>query len=258
MPDGVDLRCSVGKIAPGIDVRAEGGFVIVPPSKMGDGGIYEPISDPDYAWAPSWLIGLVKATSSAAADKTFDKIASQGWAYRVLARRCEGVMAAEKGTRNDALNKAAFIVGRLVGDGALDRSAAFDTLMEAARKAGLEEREANATVQSGLGSGAKEKGSQPQFPDLSKSGPIRDSIDNVRAMLSWMGVTLRYNTFVQRSEMFGFQSYTLLNDNAWAELWSAAREYGFQPSKQFLADALEAIALQDKYHPVKDYFESLE
>jgi predicted P-loop ATPase len=72
-----------------------------------------------------------------------------------------------------------------------------------------------------------------------------------------MGVKLRYNIFVQRTELFGFQDYSLLNDNAWAELWSTAREYGFQPSKLFLAEALEAIALQDKYHPVKEYFESL-
>ena len=254
MPDSVSLPSTSSRVAPGIDVRAEGGYAIAPPSMMGDGRKYEEISDADFAWAPDWLIQLA---ISGGFEKSRAKIDSRGWAYRLLARKCQDLTEAEEGTRNDTLNKAAFAVGRLVGEGQLAREAAFDALLDAAKKCGLEDTGAKATINSGLSAGADEKGDQPNFPDWTKAGPIKGSIDNVRAMLSWMGVKLRYNTFIERAEMSGFKDYTLLNDNAWAELWSAAHEYGFQPGKKFLADALEAISLQGKYHPVRDYFEGL-
>ena len=59
-PD-IDLRCSSNKIAPGIDVRANDGYVIGPPSMMVDGRAYEDLTDAtpnEAAWAPSWLIDL--------------------------------------------------------------------------------------------------------------------------------------------------------------------------------------------------------
>jgi hypothetical protein len=260
MPDGVTIKNDAStKVGPGIDVRGEGGHVVAPPSMMADGRKYEAIDNgflpTDAAFAPPWLIELVTSDGS---KKSFEKLDAKGWAHRILGRKCEEIVEAEEGTRNDTLNRVAFSVGGLVGEGALDRSAAHDALLDAARKCGLPEDEARKTINSGLSSGAGEKSHQPLFPDWSKSGPIKESIDNVRAMLSWMGVKLRHNQFTERAEMSGFQDYTLLNDNAWKELWAVAREYGFQPGKVFLADALEAIALQEKYHPVKEYFESLE
>jgi hypothetical protein len=260
MPDGKAIKNdATGKVAPSIDVRGEGGHVIAPPSMMADGRKYEAVDNgflPNAAaFAPAWLIELVTSDGT---KKSSEKIDARGWAYRILARKCDEVVEAKEGSRNETLNKAAYQVGMLVGQEALDRSAAFETLMEAARKAGLEEEESRKTINSGLSSGAEERGDRPLFPDRTKYGPKPNSIDNVRAMLSWMGVTLKRNMFIQRTELFGFQDYTILNDNAWAELWSAAFEYGFQPSKVFLAEALEAIALQDKYHPVEEYFESLE
>jgi hypothetical protein len=260
MPDGKAIKNdATGKVAPSIDVRGEGGHVIAPPSMMADGRKYEAVDNgflPNAAaFAPAWLIELVTSDGT---KKSSEKIDARGWAYRILARKCDEVVEAKEGSRNETLNKAAYQVGMLVGQEALDRSAAFETLMEAARKAGLEEEESRKTINSGLSSGEEEKGDRPLFPDRTKYGPKPNSIDNVRAMLSWMGVTLKRNMFIQRTELFGFQDYTILNDNAWAELWSAAFEYGFQPSKVFLAEALEAIALRDKYHPVEEYFESLE
>jgi hypothetical protein len=63
-PPGVAVGCSVKKISPGVDVRANGGYVVVYPSTTPDGG-YEwvrpleckPESVP---FAPGWLLDLVK------------------------------------------------------------------------------------------------------------------------------------------------------------------------------------------------------
>jgi hypothetical protein len=255
MPDGVDLRNSGSKIAPGIDVRAEGGYVIAPPSMMGDGRKYEAISDPDYAWAPDWLIQLAISGGS---EKSRAKIESRGWAHRRLAKECADVATAGEGTRNDTLNKAAFSVGILVGQEQLARNAAFDALLDAARKCGLEDAGAKATINSGLNAGKDQKSDQPQFPDWTKIGPRRDSIDNVRALLSHAPVQVRYNEFANRAEITGFKGYTALNDNAVDELWSMCHEFGFQTSQEHLRTSLRAISLEGSFHPVRDYFGALE
>lgn len=60
LPAGVDVGCSVEKIGPGIDTRANGGLVIAPGSKVGD-GCYT-VADPSpIAAAPAWLLELCQS-----------------------------------------------------------------------------------------------------------------------------------------------------------------------------------------------------
>ena len=66
MPEGVDIRCSSDKVGSGIDIRANGGYVIVPPSKLVDQsgssiGHYEETWDSfgSPVEAPEWLINLI-------------------------------------------------------------------------------------------------------------------------------------------------------------------------------------------------------
>ncbi len=60
-PTGIEIRNSTSAIAPGIDVRGEGGMVIAPPSVKPGKGIYRwrnlvPVTD-----GPAWLIELLVA-----------------------------------------------------------------------------------------------------------------------------------------------------------------------------------------------------
>lgn len=79
-----------------------------------------------------------------------------------LARYCERALqeelarleAAPDGTRNDALNRAAFAVGQLVAAGGLDRARVEADLAEAARRVGLGDAEIAATLRSGLDKGS--------------------------------------------------------------------------------------------------------
>jgi putative DNA primase/helicase len=59
-PDGVKIKNSTGELAPGVDVRGEGGMVLAPPSVKPGVGAYEWITEADIADAPQWLLDLVK------------------------------------------------------------------------------------------------------------------------------------------------------------------------------------------------------
>ena len=66
LPEGVTVRNSAGKVAPGIDVRGGGGYVVLPPSPHPSGTAYEWVSgrSPDDlvpASAPDWLLHAVQA-----------------------------------------------------------------------------------------------------------------------------------------------------------------------------------------------------
>lgn len=52
------LGCSAGMIAPGIDVRSDGGYVVAAPSLHASGQCYSVLSDLPLASAPSWLATL--------------------------------------------------------------------------------------------------------------------------------------------------------------------------------------------------------
>jgi bifunctional DNA primase/polymerase-like protein/primase-like protein len=60
-PDGRAVPCSAGKIGRGLDVRGDGGYVIMPPSKGPNGNRYtwhEPLGAAPIAAAPGWLVEL--------------------------------------------------------------------------------------------------------------------------------------------------------------------------------------------------------
>jgi Bifunctional DNA primase/polymerase, N-terminal/Primase C terminal 2 (PriCT-2)/Family of unknown function (DUF5906) len=58
-PDGVKIINSTSEVAPGVDVRGEGGMVVAPPSVKPGRGTYEWLSEADIADAPPWLLELV-------------------------------------------------------------------------------------------------------------------------------------------------------------------------------------------------------
>ena len=65
---GGEVRCSAGKLGPGLDIRADGGYVVAPPSRHPRGGTYEwEVShlpeDTELAEAPVWI------TSQQSADR---------------------------------------------------------------------------------------------------------------------------------------------------------------------------------------------
>ena len=81
------VRNSTDRVGPGIDVRGEGGYVCLPPSRNANGGVYR--FDPDGAeqtvLAPDWLVKLAFKP----------KTRAQAWARAALDRECKNVAAAQ-------------------------------------------------------------------------------------------------------------------------------------------------------------------
>jgi hypothetical protein len=57
-PDGVFIKNSDSELAPGIDVRGNGGMVLAPPTAR-NGGEYRWLNDYPVADAPDWLVKLI-------------------------------------------------------------------------------------------------------------------------------------------------------------------------------------------------------
>jgi hypothetical protein len=139
--------------APGLDIRGPRVVTTLPPSTHRRTG--EP-----YRWliapwdvppppAPDWLLKAC-APPPRPEHLVLHVIPTTDRAMRRLSRACDTVAKAEQGRRNAALNRECFIVGGYVGAGLLSRADAARALHAAAINAGLEDREACDTIQSGL------------------------------------------------------------------------------------------------------------
>jgi len=66
-PAGEEVRNSTGRLGPGLDVRGEGGYVVVPPSRTR--GVYEWLDRAALA-GPAWLLGCLRELQSRPGEGT--------------------------------------------------------------------------------------------------------------------------------------------------------------------------------------------
>ena len=161
--NGRDIRNSSSKIGKNIDVRGNGGYVILPPSGHLSGGKYEWAKKRQAIEAPAWLADLAlgestpeirKAKPAPLGTTKYGQAAMLG-EIRILRQQGEG-------SRNDQLNRAAFCLGQLVAGGELDEFEATTMLTTTAQALGLDTKEIPATLKSGMESGKKYERTAPE------------------------------------------------------------------------------------------------
>jgi hypothetical protein len=143
---------SAGRIAPGIDVRGDGGYVIAPPSLHHTGPAYQWATRAPLAPLPGWILGPAPAPPPPAPVPRY--LDAGHWARAALHAELGRVHSAGQGSRNHALNRAAFSLGQLVGAGHLANDVVRDALVAAGLSSGLSSREVRTTVASGLRAGS--------------------------------------------------------------------------------------------------------
>ena len=85
-----------------------------------------------------------------------------GYGAAALRNEIDALVRARDGDRNNQLNRSSFALGQLVAGGELERAKVETALLAAALRIGLDERQAAATLRSGLDAGALEPRTAPE------------------------------------------------------------------------------------------------
>lgn len=141
-------------VAPGIDTRGAGGYLVGPGSR-GKKGLYRLTTDPDdltVAPMPAALLRLVTAVKEQPRRaRAFRAPIGPGAGGTALVALVRLVLEAGEGQRNDKLYWAAARAYEHAAAGRLDEGAAERALIRAAVETGLPESEARSTVASARG-----------------------------------------------------------------------------------------------------------
>jgi hypothetical protein len=149
------IPCSTSRVAPGIDIRGDGGYVAAPPSVHPNGAVYRWLNDQPAVDAPEWLIKLAShrpevmpppATQISRADK---------YCQAALDLEIRSVAEAIPGARNHALNRSSYSLHQLVAAGRLDAGEVVDRLLHAAHECGLLHDDGHHQVMATIRSGAR-------------------------------------------------------------------------------------------------------
>jgi hypothetical protein len=125
------LKCSVGLIGPGLDVRATGGYVIVPSPDSGYS--WDPVHALDLtklAPAPDWL-WPPKPSRPIPTEPVSPVLGLSRYGEAAIEAACNAIVRAGPGQQEQTLNSECFSIGGLAGAGAIPVDIALRALLRA-------------------------------------------------------------------------------------------------------------------------------
>ncbi len=175
---GNRARITVDGQRTGLDCRADGGYVVLPPSVHPSGSVYRWATAGAVAEAPAWLLDLldppkrekapgrliqIEAPSTAGADR---------WAEKALRSACERIHAAPEGARHEVIFRESAAIGEIVAGGSLERASAESALVGAGLATGKEQREVTRAVGDALDRGAQSPRVPRERPPVSSTRSV--------------------------------------------------------------------------------------
>jgi putative DNA primase/helicase len=129
---GHHVKTIAGGLGPYLDIRGDGGSVILPP---GPGRYWDPHLGPDTSLAlmPDWMI-IAEPTRPAADQRPIIKQRVSRYAERRLDKAVENILNAPDGAQRDTLNREVYAVARLVAGGELPSALALEALQWSSRQ----------------------------------------------------------------------------------------------------------------------------
>ncbi|MFC0282540.1 DUF3987 domain-containing protein [Camelimonas abortus] len=199
--DAAPLRNSASVVAPGVDVRGDGGFIIAPGSMLPDGRGWLPAPG-----APS-LADVVRSGSLPEVPSSILRAIEQyrheerrsmaggnaaagepGWPRQSLKEAVAELSATPTGKRNDTLNAKALAMGKLAGKGLIQRQEAHAAFIGACHVNGLIQGDGmdafEATFASGFGTGFKRAAEATSASCRSAGDAIRDQSEPPQLLFS--------------------------------------------------------------------------
>ncbi len=177
--EGYDIRNKAG-LAPGVDVRGDGGYIVAPPSLHVSGAFYQwSARGTERAVLPAWLVEAPKPVRKPLPPRPMaDNPSEHPWVKAAFEEEIRDLRMAPEGTRNAQLNRCAFKLGQLVPH-ALSYHEVESQLHAEAAAIGLAEREIVATIRSGLDAGMDEPRAipAPREPRPAKPVPVAPPSD---------------------------------------------------------------------------------
>jgi hypothetical protein len=153
-----NVKNSVSKLAPGVDVRAGGGYIVAHPSPnyrvnvsldaQNISGILRTLPEVFERLASASIEAETKQQPEFAAS---NGITRREWGERRLEENVLAIMNSQQGTRNQTLNNAALKVFRAVKGGHIDHRQAWESIREAGLQCGLNPTEVDRTMASAWG-----------------------------------------------------------------------------------------------------------
>jgi hypothetical protein len=139
------IRNSAGKIASGVDVRGDGGYIIWWPAS----GLSVQ-NDSALADWPEWLVEKLLPPPRQPSTPLPSAQCSRPYVQAALTRAMETVATAPDGSRNHTLNSEVWSLARFIPSGDLCAQQIATALASAARTAGLSNQETIRTIASAL------------------------------------------------------------------------------------------------------------
>ncbi|MEU0853427.1 bifunctional DNA primase/polymerase [Streptomyces flaveolus] len=147
-PAAVKLHNTAGTLAPLVDTRAWGGYVVAAGSTV-DGARYETVGPALLRPLPGWLKTLLVPPHPV--NRPVPAVGRRRpYVDSALARETAAVATAHEGRRNATLLRAGRALGRFVASGDLTRTEVESALQGAGESAGLTVAECRATLRSAL------------------------------------------------------------------------------------------------------------